>query len=167
MPETPLRITVTSRDPRETRLLGRRLGQLLPADAERGMVLCLYGELAAGKTAFVQGLALGLGVPGDQYVTSPTYTLVNTHSGRVPLHHVDLYRLAGPDDFEAIGLPELLEEDAVAAIEWSERFADHPPPHRLTIEILINPDDSRTIDMAAYGQAEKVLLQRLSDALSG
>jgi tRNA threonylcarbamoyladenosine biosynthesis protein TsaE len=159
-------LSLRTRLPQGTAEVGRRLGASVATDLQRAMVVCLYGDLAAGKTVFVQGLALGLGVGEEQYVTSPTYTLINTHIGRLPLHHVDLYRLSGPDDFESIGLYELLEETAVVAVEWSERFAQELPPHRLNIEIGINADDSRTIGMTAYGQAAKVLLQRLADALS-
>jgi tRNA threonylcarbamoyladenosine biosynthesis protein TsaE len=104
----------------ETSAAGARLARTLRA----GDVILLYGELGAGKTAFVRGLAQGLGADPDA-VSSPTFTLVQEYSGRLTLFHVDLYRLeeAEVDD---LGLDELILNDGVVAIEWAERWRGRP-----------------------------------------
>jgi tRNA threonylcarbamoyladenosine biosynthesis protein TsaE len=109
--------------PEETRALGRRLGQL----ARPGLVVLLAGELGAGKTCFAQGVADGLGVPADNPVTSPSYTLLNIHRGRLPLYHFDLYRLATVDDLEDLGYDELAESDGVTLVEWADRLSSLLP----------------------------------------
>jgi tRNA threonylcarbamoyladenosine biosynthesis protein TsaE len=109
----------------------------------------------------VQGLARGLQVADGTYVTSPSYTLIHSYPGRLTLHHVDLYRLAG-GDVDDIGLPDLMAEPGVTAIEWSERLADDPPEERLVIDIQPMDDTTRRLAMTAYGLAPKILLQELS-----
>lgn len=105
----------TSNSPLETEALGQRLAaQLHPGD-----IVSFYGDLGAGKTAFIRGMALGLGVTDP--VTSPTYTIVNEYRGRIPLFHFDLYRLSGPDDLFDIGWEDYLARGGICAVEWSER----------------------------------------------
>ncbi len=101
----------------QTRKLGRLLGELLAPPA----LLFLTGDLGAGKTCFVQGLARGLQVPEDEPVTSPTFTLMNQYRGRAPLYHFDLYRLGGLDDLLDLGFEEYLYGDGVTVVEWAER----------------------------------------------
>ena len=105
--------------PAQTEAVGEALGKILTA----GTVLAYRGDLGAGKTAFTRGLARGLGA-GDM-VTRPTYTLVNEYlSGRLPLFHFDMYRLASSDDLWEIGWEDYLERGGVCAVEWSENVAD-------------------------------------------
>jgi tRNA threonylcarbamoyladenosine biosynthesis protein TsaE len=111
--------TFISHSPAETGSLGERWGRL----AQRGLVIALTGELGAGKTQFVKGLARGLGIPAR--VHSPTFTLVNEYGGgRLRLFHLDLYRLETQAQMVAAGLEEFLEPDGVTVIEWAERMAD-------------------------------------------
>lgn len=110
---------VKTSHPDETRRLARELASRLSP----GSVILLYGELGAGKTTFVQGLAEGLGVPEDVYVSSPTFALINEYPGRLPLYHVDLYRLA-PEEVEDLGLPEMASQ-GIMVIEWAERLPFH------------------------------------------
>ena len=104
----------------ETSAAGARLGESLPP----GAVVLLYGDLGAGKTAFVRGLARGLGGSDDE-VTSPTFTIVQEYPGRVTLFHVDLYRLE-EREVDDLGLEELVLGDGVVAIEWAERWRGGP-----------------------------------------
>ena len=114
----------------QTEALGARLGGSL----RPGRVLALTGELGAGKTALVRGLARGLGYEGA--TSSPTYALINEYiGGRLPLFHFDLYRLGGPDELESIGYYDYLARGGVIAVEWSERAAGALPPDALHIRL--------------------------------
>ena len=112
-----------SSSPDQTFALGRRLGEL----AGPGLVVLLSGDLGAGKTCFAKGVAAGLAVAGDVPVTSPSYTLLNIHQGRLPLYHFDLYRLATVGDLEELGYDEQAERDGVTLIEWAERLTSALP----------------------------------------
>jgi tRNA threonylcarbamoyladenosine biosynthesis protein TsaE len=111
--------TFISHSPAETESLGERLGRA----AKRGLVIALSGELGAGKTQLVKGVARGLGVAAR--VHSPTFTLVNEYGdGRLKLFHLDLYRLETPQQILSAGLEEFLQPDGVAVVEWAERIAN-------------------------------------------
>ncbi len=128
------KITTT---PEQTRALARDLAQKL----EIGDVVLLEGDLGAGKTTFIQGLAQGLGVPEDVYVSSPTFALINEYPGRMILYHVDLYRLE-PEEVLDLGLEDLLAQ-GILAIEWAERLSfAFPRGFKVRIEIL-GPDKRR------------------------
>ena len=110
----------TTGAPEETRNLGRLLGEFVAA----GQVVLLNGDLGAGKTCFAQGIARGLGVSSASPVTSPSYTLLNVHHGRLPLYHFDLYRLSQVDDLADLGYDEFAESDGVTLVEWADRITD-------------------------------------------
>ncbi|UCF95661.1 MAG: tRNA (adenosine(37)-N6)-threonylcarbamoyltransferase complex ATPase subunit type 1 TsaE [Desulfobacterales bacterium] len=150
-------IQITTCSPEETRHLGRQIGDLLDAPA----VIALTGDLGSGKTAFVQGLARGLEVPAEYYITSPTFTLINEYPGRFPLYHVDLYRIAHHLAVADIGLHDLLAGDGVVAIEWAEKIADDLPPEHWVLEFAIKDDETRQIDIFAYGHEAVNLLRVL------
>lgn len=112
---------ITTHSEEETAAAGRDLAATLSA----GSAVLLYGDLGAGKTAFVRGLAEGLGIERDE-VSSPTFTLMQEYrGGRLPLFHVDLYRLNDPREVDDLGLDEITA-DGVAAIEWADRMRDRP-----------------------------------------
>jgi tRNA threonylcarbamoyladenosine biosynthesis protein TsaE len=123
----------------ETAAVGARLARELPAGA--GVVIHLFGELGAGKTAFVRGLASGLGLDPDE-VSSPTFTLIQEYRGPVTLYHVDLYRLAGAE------IPDLeldaLAADGIVAIEWADRLPA-PDPRATVVRIEDAGDDRRRV----------------------
>ena len=98
-----------------------------------GTVIALHGELGAGKTCFIQGLAAALGI--DEPITSPTYTLIGEYEGRLPLHHIDLYRLSGPTEALGLGLEEYFDANGITAIEWAERAEGLLPPDLLHVQI--------------------------------
>ena len=143
-----------TRSPEETRALGERLGRVL----QPGDVVSLVGELGAGKTCLVQGLARGAGVPADRRVASPTFTIVNEHAGRFPLYHVDLYRLERESELEEIGLADYLESGGVAVVEWFDRFPDWKPPDHLELTLHITGDESRRIEARATGPSSATRL---------
>jgi tRNA threonylcarbamoyladenosine biosynthesis protein TsaE len=131
--------TVTTHSADETRAAGARLARRLgPGD-----VVALTGELGAGKTCFVQGLARALGV--GAWPTSPTFVLVNEYRGELPIHHVDAYRVAGPAELVDVGLLELLDGDGVTVIEWADRVAALLPDRTIHVSIDGVGDEPRTI----------------------
>lgn len=138
---------ITTRTPDETQKLGKTIGKWI----EHPLVIGLSGDLGSGKTVFVQGLAKGLEVPDQYYITSPTFTLINEYPGRFPLFHIDLYRLDGIGDLEDIGLDELLCDQAVIAIEWAEKMSPDLPAQHLAMTLEITDDDYRRISLIAYG----------------
>jgi len=135
-------ITLYLADEQATRDLGARLG----AAARAGDVIALHGELGAGKTTLVHGLAAALAIEGP--VPSPTFVLVREYEGRVRLWHVDAYRLTDSDEALAIGLEECLPGDGVTCVEWAERIADLMPPGTLDVR-LANLGEGREARLAA------------------
>lgn len=120
----------------ETIALGERLGKCL----EKGDVVTLNGDLGAGKTHFTKGIAKGLNV--DDYITSPTFTIVNEHEGRVPLYHFDVYRIDDIYEMYEIGFEEYLYGEGVCIVEWSDKVKDMLPKD--TIDIIISVIDDNT-----------------------
>lgn len=123
---------VETNSPEETWALAAELANELAP----GTVIALHGDLGSGKTCLVQGLAAALGI--DEPVTSPTYTLIGEYQGRLPLHHIDLYRLSGPEEAVGLGLEEYFDADGITAIEWAERAEGLLPPDLLHIQIEAN-----------------------------
>ncbi|MGD8366511.1 MAG: tRNA (adenosine(37)-N6)-threonylcarbamoyltransferase complex ATPase subunit type 1 TsaE [Desulfobacterales bacterium] len=156
-PSTGPSVIITTRSESETRLLGRRIGEL----AGGGLVLGLFGDLGAGKTVFVQGLARGLGVNEQTPITSPTYTLINEYPGNVRFYHVDLYRISDAAELEEIGFSEIFSDECVVAVEWAERCAEDLPEDRIEIRIEVGAGDSRALTFTAGGQRSGDLLQAL------
>jgi tRNA threonylcarbamoyladenosine biosynthesis protein TsaE len=147
--------SVTASSPEQTWKIGEILGSL----AQEGDLICLYGELGAGKTNLAYGLARGLGVT-EHYVTSPTFTLVNEYQGRVPLYHIDLYRLQDPGELENIGFEEYIDSDGVTVIEWAERAEDELPEARLSVYLSAAGEESREIGFLAEGERYEKLLEQ-------
>jgi tRNA threonylcarbamoyladenosine biosynthesis protein TsaE len=130
-----------------TQALGERLGRALVA----GDVVALVGELGAGKTAFVQGLARGLGITGR--VASPSFTIVNEHAARVPLYHVDFYRLESFDELADIGFDEYFGLGGVVVVEWADRFPRALPDERLDVRIEITGPNERRLQVGGPSAA--------------
>ena len=110
-----------------------------------GECIALDGQLGAGKTQFVRGLVRGLGGP-ERAVSSPTFVLLNVYQGgRLTVYHLDAYRVAGAEDFEAIGFPELLEQGGVVVVEWAGRLKELLPPAHISVTIEPTGEHSRSI----------------------
>ena len=142
-----------------------RIGQMLGSRLEPGDIICLYGDLGAGKTSFSYGIALGLEVK-DQYIASPTFTFVNEYKGRIPFYHIDLYRLKDHEELEGIGFEEYIDTDGVTVIEWAERAEDELPDDRLSVYLSYVNEHSREIGFLAEGERYEKLLHDLSGELS-
>ncbi len=148
---------ITTNSPRETKTLGKRIGKSLKS----GSVLALNGELGSGKTCFVQGLAKGLEVPDNYYITSPTYTLINRYPGRLPFFHVDLYRIEESYELEEIGFYEILDGKGVVAIEWADRINNNLTSEFIEARFKIIDDTTRKIFLITYGHACSNLIMNL------
>jgi tRNA threonylcarbamoyladenosine biosynthesis protein TsaE len=120
-------------------------GQALAASLRAGDVLALTGELGAGKTQFVKGVAAGLGA--DVVVTSPTFTLIHEYAGgRLPIYHFDFYRLEDEDEALKIGLDEYIDGDGVCLIEWADKFPTLLPPHTRWLRFTHRLEGARSIE---------------------
>jgi tRNA threonylcarbamoyladenosine biosynthesis protein TsaE len=154
---TALTFHTTTAD--DTRVLAERLGRLLqPND-----VLCLIGDLGVGKTTFTQGLALGLGLPPDEPVNSPTFTLIaEHHGGRLSLYHFDVYRLLDSSGLYDLAFDEYLDAGGVVVIEWANKIADALPDDRVDITLTAAGENERMLIMTAQGERAYSVLQRLN-----
>jgi tRNA threonylcarbamoyladenosine biosynthesis protein TsaE len=146
----------------QTEDLGRILGALL----EPGDLVCLYGDLGAGKTHFSYGIAKGLEVTED-YVPSPTFAFVNEYRGRIPFYHIDLYRLQEPSELEGIGFEEYLDSDGATVIEWAERAESELPGEALNVYLSPVSENSREIGFFAEGARYEKLLEAVKKAMEG
>lgn len=146
----------------ETEALGIRLACVL----DGGMLIALTGELGAGKTVFIRGVACGLNMPPGVVVTSPTYVLQHIYrGGRLTLYHIDLYRIVGgPAEFEASGLRECLDDkQGVVCVEWPERLTGLQwPPDRIAVQIEHLEPQQRRVTLSAGGSRSLQALQRLA-----
>jgi tRNA threonylcarbamoyladenosine biosynthesis protein TsaE len=143
---TLARRTVVSNGPEATTALGRRLG----AVAAAGDLICLWGDLGAGKTHLAKAIGAGLGV--TETITSPSFILMAEYAGRIPLFHVDPYRLTRADDALQGGLLDERQASGLTLIEWPERLGDALPLERLDVRIDGTGDDPRLIALEARGE---------------
>lgn len=137
----------------ETKGLAKRLAKLL----QPGDVITLEGDLGAGKTTFTKGLAEGLGI--QDIVNSPTFTIVKQYQGRLPLYHMDVYRLENEE--EDLGFDEYFQGEGVTVIEWAKFIAEFLPEAYLNINIRYENEQGRTYSFTPKGQHYKQLLEKL------
>lgn len=130
-----------SQSEKETKQLGFDLSKKIV----KGSVISLRGSLGAGKTVFAKGFAEGLGI--TEAIVSPTFTLVQEYDGALKMYHLDLYRLSGEDEFDSMGGEDFLYPDGVTLIEWSEKIEDMLPDNTIFINITIDKDLKRIIDI--------------------
>ena len=139
----------------KTREIGSKLGELLTPKS----VICLIGDLGAGKTTMTQSLARALGV--DDYITSPTFTIVNEYEGRMPLYHFDVYRIGSSEEMYDIGFDEYIDGDGVCIIEWANLIEDILPDEYLYIELKYK-DMSREMILNPVGEKYEKIVEELT-----
>jgi len=152
---------ILSRSPEETGRLGQALGRL----SVPGTIIGLIGNLGAGKTRFVQGIAEGLEV-NPLLVNSPTFTLIQEYEGRLPIAHFDTYRLRSEAEFLELGADEYLQGSGICLLEWADRVLGMLPPDRIDLQISLAGENERELDFCAGGPQSRQLLQALRDSWS-
>lgn len=128
----------------------QQFGQHLASAIIPGDIIFLVGDLGAGKTTLTQAIGRGLHVSPEEYITSPTFSLLHEYKGRIPLYHMDLYRLSGEEEIAELGFEEYIYGDGVCIIEWPERLGDLTPKNRLVISMLGN-NSGREITITGHG----------------
>jgi len=123
----------------ETIELGREIGNYI----KPGDIIALKGNLAAGKTTITKGIAISLKIEDE--ITSPTYTLISEYYGKMPLYHMDMYRIESIEEFELLGVDEMLFGSGVSVIEWSERIEEYLPEDHIIVDIQRQDDESRIV----------------------
>ncbi|MBU0943014.1 MAG: tRNA (adenosine(37)-N6)-threonylcarbamoyltransferase complex ATPase subunit type 1 TsaE [Proteobacteria bacterium] len=146
----------------ETKGFGRYLG----VRAQPGDIICLNGDLGAGKTALTQEIAKGLDVPDSCYVTSPSFSILQEYPGRIPLYHMDFYRLGDEAEVEELGFEEFFYLSGLTVIEWSERAGALIPATRLRIRMTIDDDLSRKVEIDFGCGTWKERLQHFCEAVT-
>ena len=139
----------------KTREIGSKLGELLTPKS----VICLIGDLGAGKTTMTQSLARALGV--DDYITSPTFTIVNEYEGKMPLYHFDVYRIGSSEEMYDIGFDEYIDGDGVCIIEWANLIEDIVPDEYLYIEMNYK-ETGREMILTPKGDKYEEIVKELS-----
>lgn len=133
-----------TKTPEETIELGKKIG----AKLKKGDVIAMQGTLAAGKTTITKGIAEALGITDT--ITSPTFCLISEYYGKMPLYHMDVYRLEGGEDFVNLGTDDMIYGDGVSIIEWSEKIMDELPKKTIILKITPNEDGSRLIEISNW-----------------
>jgi len=134
-------LTFITHSPEETIKLGEKIGSKLV----KGDVIAMQGTLAAGKTTITKGIAKALGI--DDTITSPTFCLISEYYGKMPLYHMDVYRLEGGEDFVNLGTDDMIYGDGVSIIEWSEKIMEELPKRTIILKITPLDDGSRKIEI--------------------
>ena len=148
---------VTSESVGQTARLGMILGELL----SEGSFVALVGGLGAGKTVLTKGIAQGLGVADDREVTSPSFVLVNEYRGRIPVYHVDLYRLESPSEVEGIGWDEFISGPGVTLVEWADKAEKHLPEERMEVHLEWAGETKRRLLFCGKGQIGQKVIEQL------
>lgn len=149
--------SVVSRSAAETRNWGKKLGRILKG----GEVIGLTGELGTGKTCFVRGLAEGLEVSKEAWIRSPSFTLINEYDGRLPIYHIDLYRIEGSREMEELNLREYLFSDGVSVVEWFEHLPMGEVEESLRVEFSYVNTRTRRLAFTACGNHYEEVLKRV------
>jgi tRNA threonylcarbamoyladenosine biosynthesis protein TsaE len=154
------RLKLVTHSPEETRELGKSLGRL----AEPGDIYLLVGKLGAGKTCLTQGIAWGLGI--KEYTLSPSFVIMREMHGRLPLYHMDFYRLDNIAEISDLGLDDYLCGHGVCVIEWAEKGLAVLPDDHLLVNMGYVSENERALEIESHGQRYVTLLEQLKDSVS-
>ena len=154
------RLKLVTHSPEETRELGKSLGRL----AEPGDIYLLVGKLGAGKTCLTQGIAWGLGI--KEYTLSPSFVIMREMHGRLPLYHMDFYRLDNIAEISDLGLDDYLYGQGVCVIEWAEKGLAVLPDDHLLVDMSYVSENERALEIEPHGQRYVKLLEQLKDSVS-
>jgi len=156
-----MQFSFSTKSHEETVNAGRSLGRVV----ETGCVVGLIGDLGAGKTCFMKGVANGLNNVPESEVTSPTFTILQAYEGDVPLYHFDAYRLEGVEDLDDIGFADYVYGQGVSFIEWADNISKAIPEERMLIEIKLIGDENRLFKCRAQGEKHKAVLNKFIKSL--
>ncbi|HJU63138.1 MAG TPA: tRNA (adenosine(37)-N6)-threonylcarbamoyltransferase complex ATPase subunit type 1 TsaE [Candidatus Binatia bacterium] len=146
-----------TRSPRQTINWGVKLGKLL----QGGEIIALIGELGTGKTCFVRGVTQGLDVSSDAWIRSPTFTLINEYHGRLPVYHIDLYRVETRSQLEGLNLREYLYSDGVSLIEWFDHLPADEVDEYLELRIAYTGSAKRELNFTPHGERYQKIIEGL------
>lgn len=152
-----------SKSARQTRSLGRRLGRLM----QGGEIIGLIGELGTGKTCFVRGVAEGLDVGGKAWIRSPTFTLINEYHGRLPVYHIDLYRIGSVEELEGLNLREYLYSDGISLVEWFERLPMAEVDECLEMRLTHGRGTQRELTFIPHGRRYEIIVEKMKGKQRG
>ena len=158
-----MKVVIQSKSTSQTIRLGKSIGNRLRS----GDVVALTGELGAGKTQFIKGLATGAGVGKPTYVSSPSFTLINEYPGRIPFCHVDLFRLESEKEAEGLGLEDYLHGGGITAIEWADKIPSLLPKEMLSIHIVYTGKNTRSVEVIGKGKHYEDLINEVMSSKSG
>jgi len=151
-------VVIETKSASETVQIGKKIGSRLLS----GDVVALVGELGAGKTQFIKGLAAGAGVGKPTYISSPSFTLINEYAGRIPFYHIDLFRLRTEKEAEELGLEEYFQGRGITAIEWADKIPSLLPKEILWIHIHYTGKNSRSLEILGKGKHYEELIKIIS-----
>jgi tRNA threonylcarbamoyladenosine biosynthesis protein TsaE len=158
-----VKVVIQTKSTSETVRLGKRIGSLL----QPREVVALVGELGAGKTQFIKGLAAGVGIGTPTYISSPSFTLINEYPGKIPFYHVDLFRLEREKDAEELGLEDYFQSGGITAIEWADKIPSLIPKEMLLIHITYTGKNTRSLEIIGKGKRFEELVSRIKSSKFG
>jgi len=150
-------VVVQTKSSAETIRIGKSIGsRLLPGD-----VVALMGELGAGKTQLIKGIATGVGVGKPTYISSPSFTLINEYPGRIPFYHIDLFRLGWEKEAEELGLEDYFQSEGITVIEWADKIPSLLPKEMLLIHIVYTGKNKRFLEITGKGKRDLNLVDQI------
>jgi len=152
-------IEIVTSSPGQTKAMAEEIGK----NATHGLFFALSGPMGAGKTTFTQGLVDGIGFEGEKTaVTSPTYAIVHELPARIPVYHIDMFRLSSAEEIDDLGYRDFLESGAIVVVEWAEKFIDELPKSFIHVKISMCENASgREVTIESQGKESEIFMQKL------